>query len=148
MRNTKKVVKSRRIGGKKGKTVKRKSCFPLHDAASSGNVLKIRKLILLGLDVNCIETNESRGAAIHAAARRGKIKALKELIKHKADVNIKNKEGWTPLAWAAARGHDKIVKELLKNGADPNITDKIGRSPLHHANQSKKTKCINILKKY
>jgi hypothetical protein len=55
---------------------------------------------------------------------------LEILIKYKADVNKKDKEGDTPLHRAAVKERMDLVELLLKNGADPNLRNIAGRNPL------------------
>jgi ankyrin repeat protein len=46
--------------------------------------------------------------------------AVKFLVSKGANLNIPNKEGFTPVACASGEGYLKIVKYLVKNGADVN----------------------------
>ena len=49
-----------------------------------------------------------------------------------ADINEKDREGFTPLHWAAEKGHLSVVEYLLHRGAD--FQDRIkGQSYLHWA---------------
>jgi ankyrin repeat protein len=49
---------------------------------------------------------------------------------HSGDVNIKDKDGRTPLMWAARDGFPELVKGLLAKGAKVNAEDYKGRTPL------------------
>ena len=49
-----------------------------------------------------------------------------------ADVNLKNKFGSAPLAWAVCRDNITMVKLLISAGADVNAKNKWG-TPLHWA---------------
>ena len=51
----------------------------------------------------------------------------------KADANIADKNGWTPLHVAASNGNDLVVEKLLVAGADVNIATKDSETPLHVA---------------
>ena len=54
-----------------------------------------------------------------------RLEIIKFLVEKDADINIKDKQGWTPLIWASWSGMDKIVDFLIKKGADINAkTDK------------------------
>ena len=46
-----------------------------------------------------------------------RLKKVKYLVRLGADVNAKNKNGFTPLMGAVERGEVELVKELIKNGA-------------------------------
>jgi ankyrin repeat protein len=48
------------------------------------------------------------------AVRRGDLKDVKSLTENKADVDIKDHDGYTPLYEASDNGHMDIVKELVK----------------------------------
>lgn len=69
--------------------------------------------------------------AAHEGAHEGNIEAVKVLLE--ADVNAKDKEGYTPLHWAAALGHVEAIKVLVEAGADVNPKDEYGSTPLHWA---------------
>jgi ankyrin repeat protein len=58
---------------------------------------------------------------------------VKCLVSSGADINLRNKEGRSPLFVASQRGHCAIVKCLLSSGADINLRKKQGRSPLFEA---------------
>ena len=58
-------------------------------------------------------------ATAHAAARTGKVRAVKALIARGADVNAKEeRRGQTALMWAAAEGNVETIEALLAAGAD------------------------------
>ena len=58
---------------------------------------------------------------------------VKQLLKFKANPNIKNRQGSTALHKAAThiRENVEIVEELLKHGANINVQNKNGLTPLH-----------------
>jgi ankyrin repeat protein len=57
--------------------------------------------------------------ALMTAARTGKVRAVKALIVHGADVNAKEeRRGQTALMWAAAEGNVETIEALLAAGAD------------------------------
>jgi ankyrin repeat protein len=51
---------------------------------------------------------------------------IKYLVEHDADVNIQDKEGYTPLMYAAKHQSLPIIKYLVEHGADVNIRDNEG----------------------
>lgn len=55
------------------------------------------------------------------------------LIKNGADINHKNRSGSTPLHWAISRNQEIIAQLLIEFGADPNSPDQNGNTPLHLA---------------
>lgn len=52
------------------------------------------------------------------------------LLTKGANVNARNKYGYTPLHWAAKHGHFESVRLLLENGADPLSTNDTGDMPI------------------
>ena len=63
----------------------------------------------------------------------GSDELAKALIKHGADVNVRNKEGRNALHMIDDDNEIKIAKLLIEKGADVNCPDSKGRTPLHHA---------------
>jgi ankyrin repeat protein len=64
-----------------------------------------------------------------------------ELSKHcsGADINLCDKQGYSPLFVASLSGLCDVVKCLLSSGANINLCDEVGHSPLITA--SRKGKC-------
>lgn len=63
-----------------------------------------------------------------AAARKGNVEAVKDLLAKGANVNAKTRYGATPLSYAADRGNVEIVRMLLERGADVNVQDTFYRA--------------------
>ena len=72
---------------------------------------------------------------LYDAVSDNRISKIEQLLKQGADVNVKDKDGWTPLQWAALKGNIDIGKCLIENGADVNIKDNLGRTPLYRASR-------------
>ena len=66
---------------------------------------------------------------LHDAASKGDLEKARILINRGEDVNLKDKEGYTPLHLAAYEGHFEVVKLLVENGANLNLKDKDGLTP-------------------
>jgi ankyrin repeat protein len=62
-----------------------------------------------------------------------KLEQTKIAIDNGADVNVKNKEGYTPLHRACIWGYLNIAKLLIENKADVNIKTNRGSASLHFA---------------
>ena len=58
------------------------------------------------------------------------------LSSDKAEVNVGDDSGRTPLSWAAQSDNEGVVKLLLAAGADVNVRDKGGRTPVLWATAS------------
>ena len=56
--------------------------------------------------------------ALIQAIDGGNFEAVKQYLAACADVNAKNKHGWTPLRGAAGWGHEEIVEMLITEGAN------------------------------
>ncbi|KAE9005340.1 hypothetical protein PR003_g14826 [Phytophthora rubi] len=67
---------------------------------------------------------------MHEATLHGQAEAVRSLLKFKADVNVANGIGCTPLIIACQRGRADIAKLLLDNGATVNRKTSDGRTAL------------------
>ena len=63
----------------------------------------------------------------------GQLEIVKVLIKHHANIDKPDNNGFTPLHVAAHNGHIGVIEYLLQQGADPNAVSRYGRSILHIA---------------
>ena len=92
---------------------------------------------------------------LHKACVKGNIEAVKQHLADGADVNTKDKYGWTPLRYAA-NGHKEIVRLLIAKGADVNAKNNNGETPLDWAEdvdeddspEDKAAKTVNLLRKH
>jgi ankyrin repeat protein/WD40 repeat protein len=97
--------------------------------AKNGNETVIRMLIEAGAEVN--ETYPIQGLEfpLQIASSIGDEKNVQELIKHGANVNQVDSQGFSSLFTAAIKGHDHIAKILLNCGANKDsILEKQGYS--------------------
>lgn len=81
---------------------------------------------------NCAPANTSidRKGLIHFAAEQGNCHLIEVLIKHKANVNVQDKDGNTPLHLAAKEGHLDLVELLCKHDAKINLRNKFNEAPV------------------
>ena len=85
-------------------------------------------------------------AALHWCCINDAPRAVKILLHHKADKNLRtDPDGHTPLMKAAAYNAAACVELLLRARCDATATDNDGRTALHHAAKNKATLCAQML---
>jgi ankyrin repeat protein len=67
------------------------------------------------------------------------------LIKSNVDVNIRTKEGYTPLMIASLKGFIEIVSHLLQSGANPNYNTFTNWTALTYASFYNELKIVKML---
>ena len=70
------------------------------------------------------------------------------LSEFKADVNVHNNSGVTPLHWAASRGHLDVVRVLSEFKADVNVHNNSGVTPLHWAASRGHLDVVRVLSEF
>lgn len=90
----------------------------LFEAAESGNIADIEKLLTAGANVNCALDGD--GSPLIAAARNGQLGAVDLLLVRGANPNMPVPGDGNPLIMAAREGHAEIVTLLLDRGSDIN----------------------------
>ena len=78
-------------------------------------------------------TVKTPDTSIHAAARQGKIEAIKQHLTDGVGVNAKSEMGRTTLHSAAREGHKEVIELLIAEGAHVNAMSKFGETPLDWA---------------
>ncbi len=112
---------------------------PIHEAAESGDVDQILKLLDGGADVNAPDLD---GTPLQWALFSNQIEVARLLLKRGANPNVKGWDG-TLLESAALNGKTEIAKVLLKHGANPNSGDR--STPLIRAVQKGSLEIIALL---
>ena len=75
-------------------------------------------VVLLDAGANIDFREQQTGAtALTDAIRKGHVKVARILISRGADVNVRLKDGNSPLSWARIGGYTEVEKLLLKAGA-------------------------------
>ena len=77
---------------------------PLMHASGRGYIAIVSLLLTHGAKVNMRSNNRHGITALIAAARYNREEIVDLLLKHKANVNAKGREGVSALMWAAAKG--------------------------------------------
>lgn len=83
--------------------------------------------------------------ALLDAVRFDDVAAVERLVADGADVNARQADGATALAWAAMRSNPDIARMLLEAGADPNLANDLGVSPLTLAIENGATELVELL---
>jgi hypothetical protein len=105
-------------------------CTPLHRAASKGHMEVLRLLLEQGANPYAVEYNGM--AALHFASLHGHLPAV-NLLLQRTDVNVQDKDGYTPLFLATRSQNVQMIAVLISKGADVNMKNKLGNTPLHEA---------------
>ncbi len=86
------------------------------------------------------------GTLLLRAAEEGDAASLRDLVAKGADVNARDRKGWTPLIWRAYHGvHADLVSLLLKNGADVNAKSQRDTTALIEAVRARSTEIVRLL---
>jgi len=75
----------------------------------------------------------TQSSALHEAVLANQPSMVLELLERGADVEVRDRDRYTPLILAATLGHDSIAEILLGHGADPDTLASHGRTALHKA---------------
>jgi ankyrin repeat protein len=101
----------------------------------AGDAKKVALLIAKKANVNA-RSNLGRTPLMIAAAYDGAIEAARLLIEKGADVNARDKGGFSVLEQAAAVNHIELARLLIATGADVNVQDEGGSTALMQAAQN------------
>jgi ankyrin repeat protein len=85
------------------------------------------------------------GEALFTAVRNEDRAAVTALLRQKTDVNAREEDGATALAWAVLRCNREIASLLLKAGANPNLTNEQGIGPLYIAITNVSAEIVKLL---
>lgn len=113
------------------------------DAVDAGDEARIKELV----EKRVVDINLSRRrgyAALHLAAARGDLATVKYLIRFKADTNVLDGSGATPLMWAVFRRHETVVKFLAPK-TDLKIARQGGETAHDLAKRMKMTRLLKTL---
>jgi ankyrin repeat protein len=104
----------------------------------------LRLCLLAGCTVLSAPGAGSRAALIEAVQNDDRAAVAALLNKH-ADVNVREDDGATALAWAAVRCNQEIAALLLNAGADPNLANEQGIGPLYLAITNGSTAMVQLV---
>ena len=116
---------------------------PLILACYKGNIEVASYLTKRVKDVNY---NSPSGTALAASVVKGNMVLSKLLLDYKANPNLADTSGMTPLIYAIQFKNTELVKLLLNYKADKNLADNSGKMPFEYAVFTKNQEIINLLK--
>ena len=109
----------------------------LHMAAQ-GNNPNLIIYFIKKYNISVLSQDEQGNTPLHWACYNSSEEAINFLLSYmtdKKDINIKNKEGKTPLHISILTEKPSLIKKLIKRGADINIKDKEGKTPIDLAQE-------------
>ncbi|MDO9037753.1 MAG: ankyrin repeat domain-containing protein, partial [Lutibacter sp.] len=122
--------------------------IPLGLASFFGHLSLVKLLLDKGANPNIASNNQFKVAPIHSACAISNFDITELLIKHRADVNAKQMQGFTPLHSAAYNGQTNLSKLLIDNGADINAKMDNGQTPLSVANEKNFQETAELISKH
>ncbi|KAM4851727.1 fibronectin type 3 and ankyrin repeat domains protein 1 isoform 2-T2 [Thomomys bottae] len=96
-------------------------CTALHWATDGGHCPVIEWMIKEGCEVDVMDTGSGWTPLMRVSAVSGSQKVASILIDAGANVNVRDKDGKTPLMVAVLNNHEQLVQLLLDRGADPSV---------------------------
>jgi len=123
-------------GAKVDKTMDFDSTLPLHHAASNGQAEMCEFLIEKKCDVNALD--KLKRTPLMDAAEVGCLEAVKVLLKHTADIDARDSEGYNALSYCIDFVSKKdqrfyeTAKYLVQHNADVNSEGKFARRTILH----------------
>ncbi len=103
---------------------------PIHDAAASGEVEAVRRLLDLGTSVDQFDTTGGFGrptTALYRATIAGRTEVVEFLLQADADPTLRaddSRSVLNPMQVAAKFGREEILRMFLDRGADPDAPGK------------------------
>ena len=102
----------------------------LHLACFFGQPAVAQALIGRGADVSARSRNPMKNTPLHAAVAGRNVEAVRSLLEHGADVNVRQEGGWTPLHSASQNGDAEMVQVLIAAGANVGVRADNQQNPL------------------
>jgi ankyrin repeat protein len=115
-------------------------------AILDGNISYVKEYIRKYNQVDMpLTNNDYRNRMIHLAAESSNNNILTMLISLKANINIQNKLGETPIHFAVRGRHIENINNLLMQGVDLTIPTSKGETPMYYAMTTGDMRVINML---
>ncbi|ELR51222.1 Fibronectin type 3 and ankyrin repeat domains protein 1, partial [Bos mutus] len=139
------VVKYLRRHGASWDTRDLGGCTALHWAADGGHCNVIEWMIGDGCEVDAVDAGSRWTPLMRVSAVSGNQEVASLLIDAGADVNVKDKDGKTPLMVAVLNNHEELVQLLLDRGADANVKNEFGKGVLEMARVFDRQNVLSLL---
>ncbi|MBN1805147.1 MAG: ankyrin repeat domain-containing protein [Sedimentisphaerales bacterium] len=91
------------------------------------------------------QNNQNSDKTLTEAVAEGDINQARSLLSQGAEINQKNRMGWTLLHMAVRNQNKEIAELLTTKGADMNLTDNRGQTPLHLAVNTGQKEMVQLL---
>ena len=111
----------------------------LHFAAFFGGITVARRLLDAGAPLDVVSRNDFGVAPLNSAAA-GQQDVAFLLVERGADVDVKQRHGWTPLMGAADHGNAALVDALVAAHADVGARNDLGPDGGGHGRRQKVTR--------
>jgi len=88
-------------------------------------------ILALTLNAGAAFCDDDPAMPLVSAIKAGNLPSVKKIIENKHFyINIRDKDGWTPIMYAAMYGHNDIAQALIDRKADIDEKDWLGWTPL------------------
>jgi len=114
-------------------------------AAKFGYRDKVAFLLSMGVNVDSMRDKDSRITSLFIAAGEGHYDVVELLLNNGADVNLRCKDGDSPLCYAVYGGNYRVVELLLRNGAK---LYGMRNSILYYARELNRNDIVDLLSRY
>ncbi|XP_054839766.1 fibronectin type 3 and ankyrin repeat domains protein 1 [Eublepharis macularius] len=120
-------------------------CTAMHWAADGGHYDVVQWMIEDGCKVDVKDTGLEWTPLMRICAISGKSDVAALLIEAGTNVNMKDKDGKTPLMVAALNNHEALVQLLLENGADISVKNEYGKGVLEMARSLNRMNVVSLI---
>ncbi|KAI4893582.1 hypothetical protein NFI96_021375, partial [Prochilodus magdalenae] len=141
------VVSYLRECGASWMSTDRGGCCALHWAADGGHLPVLEYLLQDGCEVDVRDSVSLWTPLLRVSAVTGNTAVAALLISAGADINVRDKDGKTPLMVAVLNNHEELVKLLLDNEADQHVKNEFGAGALEMAKAFQRKNIIPLLVK-
>jgi hypothetical protein len=120
-----------------------------HNAVTEDNLPLLKQLLDAHPEILNQGYYKENNTLLYSAAARGKADVVEELLNRKADVNVRNQLGRTPLfGCITSPATNEIAQMLLDHGADFTIANNSGKTPLKLAIEKNRQDIVDLLQQH